>query len=154
MTANMLFSVYRCVPVCMMHLMHYRPAATHAVTPHSSHMYEHGARASGPPPLAAGTPLHVAMASCPRGTLCVYCGVRIHAGYRPDGASGPMCMGNEDDCYEVAQKLRWDVVVNRRLKRLWRGMIAKLARRGQPCPLLSNWETETLIASFLWHAHA
>ena len=93
------------------------------------------------------------MGSLPDGTLCFYCGVR-EAGYILDGCSGPICFEPDGECcFDRAQDVGWDVIVQERLLRLWKMKIAMICtdRTSLPGPL-SILEIQRGIAPYLWEA--
>ena len=91
------------------------------------------------------------MGSLPKGTLCCYCGIR-EASYIPDGCVGPLCLGDADSCYELAEVHGWAAVVSLRLARLWRMLSAKFAKAYGWQPVFANMDTTQNLASFLWNA--
>ena len=91
------------------------------------------------------------MGSLPKGTLCCYCGIR-EASYIPDGCVGPLCLGDADSCYELAEVHGWAAVVSLRLDRLWRMLSATFAKAYGWQPVFVNMDTTQNLASFLWNA--
>ena len=92
------------------------------------------------------------MGSLPRGTLCVYCGVR-EAGYIPDGCAGPVCLEPDGECcWDRAAGLGWDVIEQERLMRLWNMKTAMICNDKTSLPEpLQTLEIQCGIASYLWH---
>ena len=66
------------------------------------------------------------MGSVPEGTLCVSCGDN-EAGYIPDGAIGPMCMGNDNCCDEKSQRDGYEIILKVRTNKLWHSLLRSLA---------------------------
>ena len=91
------------------------------------------------------------MGSMPQGTLCSYCAVR-EAGYIPDGAVGPMCMGQAECCYERGCVSGWEVIMNERWLRLGRMRSNVLCKDQTAVPTLGIDIVELKVAEFLWRA--
>jgi len=90
------------------------------------------------------------MGSCPRGTKCAYCGVR-EAGYIPDGAAGPVCFEPQGECcWDRAQDLGWEIIVQERLLRLWNKKLAGLSKDGAAHLTLKIAEVEQKVFDFIW----
>ena len=92
------------------------------------------------------------MGSLPEGTLCAYC--RTHeAGYIPDGAIGPLCMGEPHCCFDRAQILGWGVIEEEYIglvKIAWRRLLGRHIRH-ITIPL-ATWPPEIAmrVYRFLW----
>ena len=92
------------------------------------------------------------MGSLPEGTLCCYCGVNP-AGYIPDGAM-TMCFTEDDDsCQNRLLNGEYEMLVELRLRRLWKAMVRRLAHpfAAPKLPFASpSSEIELHIASYIW----
>ena len=94
------------------------------------------------------------MGSLPEGTLCAYCGAKP-AGYIPDGAVGPMCMGSPEACFERMENGSVEAVCRLRLVRQARATTARLAKPRATEMRTSHFETifdvaAAKIAEYLW----
>ena len=105
------------------------------------------------------------MGSLPKGNLCAYCGVR-RAGALclgplcPDGCIGALCIGPNDDddgegetCYEVGQRLGWDVVWERYTLRCYTAMARMLCQElPWPFQVLDEQQLPTSVSRFMYRA--
>ena len=87
------------------------------------------------------------MGSLPEGTLCAYCGAKP-AGYIPDGAVGPMCMGFPAACFERMETDSVEAVCRLRLVRQARATTARLASTSPALTIFDVVAAE--IAEYLW----
>ena len=88
-----------------------------------------------------------AMGSVSEGTLCSYCGVNP-AGYIPDGAVGPMCMGWPKACFDRSENGGVYAIMGLRLRRKTRAVFARLEQAPHAQKMPDS--VAELVASYVW----